>query len=284
MTSVRILYRACEKWVENQDSRMGAALAYYTLFSIAPLLILAIHIAGMVFGEEAARGEVAAHLQETVGPDAARAIQSLLENASKPVFGTWAATIGLAVIVIGALGIFLHLRATLCNIWKLDPPFHSTILGIVLDYSLAILMVVITGLLLLGSLAMSTVVAILEETIDRNFPHLGVGWQYVEMAVSFVFLTIVFGTVYQVLSGNRLAWRHVWHGATSCSLLFTVGKTLLGWYFAYASPASMYGAAGSLVVFLIWVYYSSQILFFGAELLQARRTRKEWLKPATTSL
>jgi membrane protein len=274
MTSFRIIYRAGAKWVEHQDAKMGAALAYYALFSIAPLLILAVHIAGLVFGADAARGKVVEHLQHYIDVDSARMIQSLLQDAGQLEFGSWAALGGLAAVVAGALGIFLHVRDVLCKVFKLAPPHENTFLAILVDYFLAILMVLITGLLLLGSLAASTALALLSDVLND---FLSLPWQLLEAVVSFAFLTLVFAAVYRVLSGNRLPWGYVWYGAAICSLLFTLGKTLLGFYLAYTSSASAYGAAGSLVVFLIWVYYSAQLLFFGAELIQARRTRAEWM-------
>jgi membrane protein len=277
MTSLRIVRRAIAQWVDNQDARMGAALAYYTLFSIAPLLILTIHIVGLIFGEDAARGEVVEQLQQNLGHDAAGAIQMMIENAAKPGSGSWAAYVGLVAVIIGSLGIFLHLRTTLCHIWHLEPPKGSTWRMWILDYALAVLMVLCTSLLLLASLAASTALAVVLHVFEEVLPVGAWFWHLLEAAVSFLFLTLVFATIYRVLSGNRLSWGYVWYGAALCSLLFTVGNSLLGLYLAYASMASMYGAAGSLVVFLIWVYYSAQILFLCAELIQARRTRAEWL-------
>ncbi len=279
-TSLRILWRACLQWGENKDSRLGAALAYYTLFSIAPLLLIAIRLAGLIFGADAAQGKVVEHLAEVLGLDTAQAIQALIQEASRPQTGTWATVVGLAVLIIGALGIFLHLRGALCTIWKLQPPHGNSFLGILLDYLLAIVMVLVTGVLLLASLGISTALPVLAEMLEKAMPEVNLPWRYVEMGVSFLFLTLLFAAVYRVLSGQRIAWRYVWYGSAICALLFTVGKTLLGLYLAYSSTISMYGAAGSVVVFLIWVYYSSQIMFFGAELIQARRTRREWLGQA----
>lgn len=276
LTSIRIFLRACRQWIANGDSRLGAALAYYALFSIAPVLVIAVNIAGAVFGEEAAKGRVESHLREMVGEETAKAVAKLIENAGNPQSGTWAPALSIALLVIGALSIFLHLRSGLCSIWKLDPPRGNSILGLLLDYTLALLMVLFCGVLLLASLATSTLVAIFHDPLNLWIP--GLPWHWLEVGLSFVYLTALFASIYRILSGARISSRYVFYGSFLAAVLFTVGKTLLGWYFAYSTTVSAYGAAGTLVVFLMWVYYSSQILYFGAELIQARRTRHDWMK------
>jgi membrane protein len=263
--------------VANQDSRLGAALSYYTLFSIAPLLVIAIHIAGLFFGEDAARGKVVEHLSSMIDKESAQAIQKLVESAAQPKSGDWAPLVSFGVLVVGALSVFLHVRGALCTIWKLEPPQGNTILGVVMDYLLALAMVLCTGVLLLLSLAASMLVPIFRDLMDRQFPGNGFQWQILEFGLSVLFLTLLFTAIFRILSGQRIPWKYALYGALITSLLFSIGKVALGMYLVYTGTASMYGAAGSLVVFLIWVYYSSQILFFGAELVQARRTRGEWM-------
>lgn len=296
---MRIIGRALRQWGANSDARLGAALAYYTLFSIAPLLVIAIFIAGLIFGEEAARGNVERQLRSTVGQEAAAFIQNLVDNAARPRDGTWAPVLGLALLLYGALTAFLHVRAALAFIWRMDPPGGSTILGIVLDYVLALVMVFASGVLLLVSVAASMAIPIVVELlrsnllnfqdwIQENIPFLAnvitedlvqsaFRWQVVEFVTSMLFLTLLFATLYRVLSGLRITWRHVWYGSLIAALLFSLGKFGLSMYLVHTSTASTYGAAGSVVVFMVWVYYSSQILFFGAEMIQARRTRHMWL-------
>jgi membrane protein len=282
VTSCRILFRAGRMWSTNQDARAGAALAYYTLFSIAPLLVLAIHIAGIFYGDDAAKGKVAEHLHSVVGPDSAKMIQSLIENTDKTRDTSfWTSRFSLVMLVVASLSLFLNLRSSLCKIWKLEPPRGSTVLGVLLDYFLALVMVFVSGVLLLTSLAASFIVPILHGVIQDNVPFDLALAQYVELASSFVFLTILFASTFRILSGSRIPWGYVWYGSVISAILFTLGKTLLGYYFVYTRAASTYGAAGSLVVFLMWVYYSAQILFFGAELIQARRTRRDWLNGKT---
>jgi membrane protein len=276
-TSFHIIWRACRQWSANADSRLGAALAYYTLFSIAPLLVIAIRIAGLFFGEDAARGKVVEQLQEYVGKDSAQAIQSLVEYAANAKSEGWTTVLTLGVLIVGSLSVFLHVRGALSTIWKLTPPRGSTILGFFLNYLLALIMVLCTGGFLLLSLAASVVMPVFQRWVILTFPKNHVPWQLIELAISVVLLTLLFMAVFRILSGQRIEWKYVIYGAVITALLFSVGKVLVGLYLAYTRTASAYGAAGSLVVFLIWVYYSSQILFFGAELVQARRTRHEWM-------
>jgi membrane protein len=283
-TSFRIVYRAAQKWSENGGTRLGAALAYYALFSIAPLLLVAVHIAGGIFGEDAARGEVRKQLKSMMGEDVADNIEGMVKQASQPRDTHWTPGVSVLFLIGAALGAFLHVRGSLCMIWKLEPPRGNTWLGLLWDYTLSLLMVFVTALMLLISLACGLVVPLLRKTMQTRLLDDEQYWQWVEIAGSFGFLTILFAVMYHTLSGGRIPWGYVWYGSFIAALLFTVGKTLLGSYLEYSNPASMYGAAGSAVVFLIWVYYSSQVLFFGAELIQARRTRREWLYGQATDV
>jgi membrane protein len=277
-TSLRILIRAGQQWSANGDSRLGAALAYYALFSIAPLLVIAINIAGVVYGEEAARGEVKRYLTAYIDSDSAGAVQNLVISAGEAEGAIPARILSLGVLAYGAVGAFVHLRTSLCLIWRLEPPHTNTIIATLLDYALALVMVVCTGVLLLASLAASITVSALRAYVDERFAGWAVPWDWLDFAVSLAFLTLLFAASYRVLSDQRIGWRYVIYGAVMASLLFTIGKFLLSVYVVYGGTASAFGAAGSLVVFLVWVYYSSQTFFLGAELIQARRTRQEWLK------
>lgn len=277
MTSFWIVHRALYKWSENGGSRMGAALAYYALFSIAPLTLIAVHIVGAIFGEEAARGEVHKQLNRFMGDDVAVGVEGLVKDASQPQDTFWTPTVSLLFLVVAALGAFLHIRGALSTIWQLDPPRGNSWLGMVWDYVLSLLMVFITAALLLLSLVFGLLIPSLQRTMQTTPLGGEQYWHYIEMGTSFVFLTLIFAVCYRTLSGGRIPWRYVWYGSIIAAVLFLAGKALLSYYIVYADPVSAYGAAGSLVVFLMWVYYSSQILFFGAELIQARRTRMQWL-------
>jgi membrane protein len=278
VTSFRILVRAGQQWSANQDSRLGAALAYYALFSIAPLLVIAIHIAGVFFGEDAARGQVVSYLSTFIDADSARFVQSLVENAADNAqSGVWASLVSVGVLLIGALSVFLQVRGALCGIWRLQPPHGNTILAMLIDYALALVMVMVTSILLLLSLAISVIMPLLQEWMKSQLPDKSFPWRYGDVATAVLCLTLLFTAIFRILSGQRIEWKYALYGAIITALLFSIGTFALGLYLAYTHTVSAYGAAGSLVVFLIWVYYSAQILFFGAELIQARRTRHEWM-------
>jgi len=276
-TSVHILFRSARQFGADGASQMGAALAYYALFSTAPLLVLAVMLSGPIFGEQAARDRVRQHLTEVVGPETAREVNNLMKTAAKPSGGTLAAALGGAALLLGALSVFLHVRRCLCIIWRLDSPGRRGVIETLLNYLLAIVMVLCVGILLLLSLAASAALPLLVDLLGKDFPVGARFWQWLDAGVSFALLTLFFALVFRVMSERRILWRHALYGSVISALLFTAGKTLISLYLAYTSTASAYGAAGSWVVFLVWVYYSAQIIFFGAELVQARRTRADWL-------
>jgi membrane protein len=180
---------------------------------------------------------------------------------------------------VTALGAFLHVRNSLCMIWKIEPPHDNAWLGMLWDYTLAVIMVFIVATLMMCSLAASLVVPFIVKWMEEADVPEEMGLQWIEMITSFLFMTMLFATVYRTLSGGRIGWGYVIYGSFVAAVLFTFGKMVLGYYIAYSGTESMYGAAGSVVVFMMWVYYSSQILFFGAEMIQARRTRHEWMAP-----
>ena len=276
-TSARIIYRAARQFGADGGSQMGAALAYYALFSTAPMFILAVMLSGPIFGEQAARERVRKHLTEIVGPETAREVTTLMETAARPAGGGVAAALGGAALLLGALGVFLHLRRCLSVIWRLDLPERTGVIKTLLNYLLAIIMVLCVGVLLLLSLAVSASLPLLVDFLGTDFPVGARFWQWLDAGVSFALLTLFFAFVFRVMSERRILRRHVLYGAVITALLFTAGKTLISLYLAYTGTASAYGAAGSWVVFLVWMYYSAQITFFGAELVQARRTRAEWI-------
>jgi membrane protein len=279
MTSLRIVYRAVSKWIENGGPRQGAALAYYAVFSAAPLMLIAVQTTGAVFGEDAAKGKVHSQLETLMGTEVATQVENFIYTANVEST-SWTPTISVAFLVVAALGAFLHVRNALCAIWKLEPPHGNTWLGVVLDYGLALVMVFLTATLLLISLAASLVVPIVQKMMQNEYIATENYWHWIEMGGSFIFLTFLFASLYRILSGGRISWAYVWYGSFIAAVLFTIGKTLLSHYLVYTDTATIYGAAGSVMVFLTWMYYSSQILFFGAELIEARRTRLEWMRSA----
>lgn len=262
----QMLKDTIHEWSEDKAQTLGAALAYYSVFSIAPLVILAISIAGLGFGEQAARGAIEGEIKEAVGEPVARAIQDLLRHTSDPGAGWLATIIGLVTMLFGASGVFGQLQDALNTIWKVKPKPGRAWLGIVKERFLSFTMVLGTGFLLLVSLVLSAALSALGKFWAPDFlPGSLDLWQWVNWGVSFALITLLFAMIYKVLPDVYIAWRDVWVGAAVTALLFTVGKFLLGYYLGRGSVTSPYGAAGSLVVILIWVYYSSQILLFGAE-------------------
>jgi membrane protein len=253
-------------WSEDRAPRLGAALAYYTIFSIAPLLIVAVGIAGQIFGEEAARGEVMSQVEETVGGPAAATIQDMLRHSYTSGTSIWATVVGLAVLLFGASGVFVQLQDALNTIWRVAPRPDRGWLEVVRDRFLSFGAVLATGLLLLVSLAANTALAALGKFLAPDALPGGLSlWQGLNALVSLAFFTLLFALLFKLLPDVYLAWRDVWIGALVTAVLFTIGNYLIGLYLGYTSTASAFGAAGSLVVLLVWVYYSAQILLFGAE-------------------
>jgi membrane protein len=261
----RLFQGAYEEWSADKAPRMGAALAYYSIFSVAPLLILVIVAAGMLFGEDAARGAVQAELQEFLGERTAAAIEEMIQNAAQDSgSGLRATVLALGTLLIGAVGVFAQLQDALNTIWKVPPPAKQRLLKMLKDYFLSFSMVLTVGFLLLISLCISIFLSAAAKYFKAEAVPL-LFWQGLNAVVSFAFVTVLFALIFKILPDTPVAWRDVWAGAVVSSLLFTIGKYLIGLYLGQSSVSSAYGAAGSLVIILLWVYYSAQILLFGAE-------------------
>lgn len=250
------------QWVADRAPRKGAALAFYTLFSLAPILIIAIAIAGFFFGEEAARGGIARQIESLIGGEGARAIESLLQSANQPVYGTAAVLIGLATLFIGATTVFAELKDSLDQIWEIPDPPDMSISAFIKNRILSLTLVIAIGFLLLVSLVLSAGISAFTE----YWGAVGISLQVSNFLVSMAVVTLLFAMVYKWLPGRAIAWKDVWFGAAITSLFFAAGKFLIGYYLGKSAVASAYGAAGSLILVLIWVYYSAQVFFFGAEL------------------
>ncbi|AFZ18339.1 YihY/virulence factor BrkB family protein [Allocoleopsis franciscana] len=265
---VELLKETFKEWQEDKASRLAAALAYYTAFSIAPLLIIAIAIAALVFGEEAARGGIEDQLRGLIGQQGAEAIEEMIKNSSKPAEGTIATIISVGFLLFGASGVFAQLQDSLNTIWEVAPKPGRGVMGFIKDRFLSFSMVLGIGFLLLVSLVLSAVLAGLNNILGGMMPGLSFLWEILNFLISFGVITLLFALIYRVLPDAKIAWGDVWFGAIITALLFTIGKTLIGLYLGNSSVGSTYGAAGSFVVLLLWVNYSAQILFFGAELTQ----------------
>jgi len=253
-------------WIDDYAPSMGAALAYYTLFSTAPLLLIVISLAGLFFGEQAARGEIMGQISNLVGPQSAQTIQTLLEGLNQPTSGVWGSLVGVVVLLIGATTVFSELQNSMDRIWRTPCQRPSGgLMGLVKARLLALGLVLGIGFLLMVSLLVSTAVAVLGKWWAPWFGQYASLAHALDWAVSFGLITAIFAMIYKWIPQVQIAWRDVWIGAAITALLFTLGKTLIGLYIGRSGVASPFGAAASLVVLLLWVYYSAQIFLLGAE-------------------
>ncbi len=263
-----LLKRSFDGWMEDKALRLSAALAYYSIFSIAPLLVIAIGIVGLVLGEKAVSGQLYGELKGYMGPQSAEAIQSMVQSASKPTQGVMATVLGFVMLILGASGVFGELKDALNTIWGVKAKPGAGIMALVRGKFLNFGMVLVIGFLLLISLVMSTAIAGLNQRLEGFLPLPAFVWAAVAFVISLGIVTTLFALIFKVLPDAQIRWRHVWFGALITALLFEIGKTGLSWYLGRESTASAFGAAGSVVLLLLWVYYTSCILFFGAEFTQ----------------
>ena len=265
-----LLRSAAVNWVEDYAQSMGAALAFYTMFSIAPLLLIVISVAGFAFGEEAARGEIYEQLEDLLGLPGAAAVEELLESASKPGGSVVATLVGAVFLFIGATSVFAELQDAFDRIWRAPARAGTAGLWNVVRVRLVSFgMILGIGFLLMVSLVFSAGMAALSAQWDPLFA----GWttvaRTIDVTISILLASAVFAMIYKAMPRVRIDWKDVWIGAAVTSLLFIAGKYLIGTYIGRSSISSGFGAAASLVVVLLWVYYSAQIFLFGAEFTRA---------------
>ena len=268
-----LIKRAAIKWNADDCLTLGAALAYYTVFSLAPVLVIAIAVAGAVFGQEAAQGEIVSQIRGLVGEEGASAIQSLIESAGRQDAGGRATLIGLLVLLFGSTSAFSQLQSALNKIWDVEPETHSGIWDMVRARFLSFTAVLGTGFLLSVSLVLSAVVA--------AFGRYGWGWlpairpmlELADFLGSMLMHTLLFAMIFKLLPDASIRWREVWLGAGVTAGLFFVGKLAIGAYLGTSEVGAAYGAAGWVILILAWVYYSAQIVLFGAEFTRAYATR-----------
>lgn len=253
-------------WIDDYAPSMGAALAFYTLFSIAPLLLIVISLAGLMFGQEAARGEIMEQLGGLVGTDSARTLQTVLEGLNQPSASAYGTVVGVGVLLIGATTVFGELQNAMDRIWRApgNPP-RGGFWAVVKSRLLSAGIVLGVGFLLMVSLVASAALAALSKWWAPWFGELALMANLVDWALSFTMVTALFAMIYKWLPRAKVAWSDVLIGAALTALLFTVGKFLIGLYIGRSGVASPFGAAASLVVLLLWVYYSAQIFLLGAE-------------------
>jgi membrane protein len=270
-----LLKETAASWSNHKAARLGAALAYYSIFSLGPLIVIAVAIAGLTFREEAVRGEVGTHLQSLLGGTGAQAVNAMLVGASKPMEGTLATVLGFGALVFAAVGVVVQLKDALNTVWEVDPPKGSGVWYFVRTYMVSLAAVLSLGFLLLVSLLLTTALAVGGKYFAPYVPEMAM--HAVGSVVSFGMITLLFAMMFKWLPDTHVAWRDVWLGAAVTAVLFEIGKLLIGLYIGKQGLESTYGAAASLVVLLIWVYYSSQLVLMGAEFTRicAKRRARE---------
>ncbi len=263
-----LLKETGSQWSEKNSFRLSAALSYYTVFSLPPLLLIVIALVGTVFGEAATRGELIKQFQGVMGPETAALVQTMIAKTSKSGGGTIATLVGIATLIIGASGVFSELQQSLNAIWNIRLKRKTGIKYMLVNRVFSFSMILVIGFILLVSLVVSAAVSAFGSLLNDLWsgpPILGYVLQAVNLLASFGVVMLLFALLFKILPDAKIAWKDVWPGAGMTALLFTIGKYLIGLYLASSSTASAYGAAGSLVMILGWIYYSSLTLFFGAE-------------------
>lgn len=262
----KITKATAKEWVNADPFRQSAVVAYYAVFSIPALLVIIIAVAGLVFGQEAVRGEISAHIQSALGNDTAESIEGIIASASEQKTSIIATIIGFVTLIIGSTAVFAELQTSLNQIWQVELVVKKKWLQTLKKRLFSFGLVLSLGFLTLISLLLTTGLEALGETIKTNAPDfLPFVLKIVSFALTFGVVTILFALIFKILPDAKIRLRDVWIGAIVTSLLFILGKFALGFYFAKASPGSTYGAAGSIVLVMLWVSYSCMILFFGAE-------------------
>ncbi len=264
----RLLKEAFREWQQDKVSLLAAALAYYTVFSVTPLLVIAIAIAGAVFGQDTAKNEIVQQINALVGEQGAQVIEIALANANQPQLGSLASIISLIILLVGASGVFAQLQEALNTVWDVKPKSDRGLGQFLRKRLLSFGMVLAIGFLLLVSLIFSAILSGISNLEINLLP----GWvsllRLLNLAISLGMVSLLFALIYKYLPDAKIRWQDVWVGAIITALLFTLGKFLIGLYLGRGSLGSAYGAAGSLIIFLAWVFYSAQILLLGAEFTQ----------------
>jgi membrane protein len=263
-------------WNDHNAPRLGAALAFYTILSLSPLVILTITVAALLFSRSAAQDHIVADVQSIIGTDGAKAVQTMLANTHRPAAGIISSTLGLLSLLFGASGVFSELRAALNTIWEVQPDEgNSGIMGLLRDRVFSFGMVLSIGFLLMVSLILSAVLAAIGKFFGGLLPLPASVLGVVNFLVSFLGIAALFALIFRFVPAIKLPFRCVWPGAIATALFFTLGKSLIGLYLGKSGVGSPYGAAGSVIVVIVWVYYSAQLFYFGAEFTHAYAARHQ---------
>jgi membrane protein len=263
-----------QEWNSKEPFELSAVIAYYAIFSLPGLLIIVIGIAGFFFGEQAVKGEVANQISKMLGKEAANGIQEMIVNSYKSNSSLMATIIGVATLLFGATGVFFQLQKSLNKLWNVKADPKAGIKKLILDRATSFGIILALGFLLLVSLVLTTILSVLSNWISHVFPEfMLVLFIVLNFIVSFGFITVLFALIFKVLPDVKIRWKPVWIGSIVTAVLFEIGRFALEIYFAKANPGSTYGAAGSVILILLWVSYSCMILFFGAEFTQVYARR-----------
>ncbi|HEX4924206.1 MAG TPA: YihY/virulence factor BrkB family protein [Bdellovibrionales bacterium] len=262
-----ILKETFSEWSNDKAPKLAASLAFYTMLALAPLLVLVTGIMGLVFGDEAARGQVVEQFDHLIGKQGAEAVQTMIQNASQGNGEIWATIFGGIMLVFGATAVFVELQDSMNTIWGVKPK-QSGLKGLIKGRLASLTLIIGVGFLLMVSLVLSAALAGVAKYMGHLLPGMDFLWQALHFAVSIGVLTLLFAMIFKVLPDAKVPWREVWVGAGVTALLFTIGKFAIGFYLGQSSAVSVHGAAGSLAIVLLWVYYAAQILFLGAEFTQ----------------
>lgn len=263
--SIPLLKETFNKWSDHQAPRLGASVAFYTLLSFAPLLVLLAALAALIFSKDTAQNGLIEEARQMIGDRGADTVKSLLANAQKPSSGVFATVVAFVTLLFGASGVFTELQDALNTIWDAKATQYSGIMGMLKQRLFSFGMVLSVGFVLLASLLISAGLALIGKYFGGLFPLPAPVFEIINFLVSFIVITVLFALMFKYVPAVHISWRNIWTGAIGTALLFTIGKLLLGLYLGKASVGSAYGAAGSLVAMIVWVYYSAQIFFFGAE-------------------
>ena len=267
-----LLRQTLRQWDAHRLPKMGAALAFYTVFSLAPLALLVLSLVSLVVERSAARAEIVQQFRHFVGSQGAEIMEIILAQTATQDFGLLGTILGFCVLLGGASGVFGELQDSLNLIWGVSSTRHPVFI-LVRERFFSFIMVLVMGFLMLLSFLFSAVMAAAEGWLHTRYPGLEGPWSLGNAAISFGIIALLFALIYRMVPDTRITWRDVWLGAVVAAVLFEVGKLLLAFYFGRSALASSYGAAGSLILILVWVYYSAQILFFGAAFTQVYATR-----------
>jgi membrane protein len=264
-----ILKTTFAAWNKHEAPRLGAALAFYTILSLSPLVIIVVALAGVIFSRSTAQAHILSQVQGMIGVEGGKAMESMLANAQKPAAGILGTIVGLLSLLFGASGVFTELRSALNLIWEVNPENTSGVVALLRERFFSFGMVLSIGFLLLVSLVVSTILAAVGKFFGGLLPIPSPVLAVLNFLLSYIGVAVLFGLIFRFVPEAKVRWVNVWLGALATALFFTIGKTVIGLYLGKSSLGSAYGAAGSVIVVIVWVYYSAQIFFFGAEFTHA---------------